>query len=87
MEKLKEWDAHTDYIRYIEVHPTLPYVLSSSDDMTIKLWDWEKSWHCERVYDGHSHYVMMVKINPKVSFKLSFAIDPPFSLDHVGNGF
>ncbi|CAN7123744.1 unnamed protein product [Brassica rapa subsp. narinosa] len=31
-----------DYIRCVSVHPTLPYVLSSSDDMLIKFWDWEK---------------------------------------------
>ena len=24
------------------MHPTLPLLLSSSDDMLIKLWDWEK---------------------------------------------
>ena len=24
------------------MHPVLPYILSSSDDMLIKLWDWEK---------------------------------------------
>ncbi len=22
--------------------PTMPYILTSSDDMLIKLWDWEK---------------------------------------------
>ena len=27
MEKVKEWEAHTDYIRYIEVHPNRPIVL------------------------------------------------------------
>ena len=37
-------EAHTDYIRYIAIHPTMPYILSSSDDMTIKLWDWDKNW-------------------------------------------
>ena len=41
-EKVKEWEAHTDYIRTVEVHPTLPYILSSSDDMSVKLWDWDK---------------------------------------------
>ena len=25
------------------MHPVLPYILSSSDDMLIKLWDWEKA--------------------------------------------
>lgn len=27
MEKIKAWEAHMDYIRYVEVHPTLPNVL------------------------------------------------------------
>jgi coatomer subunit beta' len=44
MEKMKAFEAHTDYIRYLEVHPSQPYVLSASDDMQIKLWDWEKNW-------------------------------------------
>ena len=65
MEKVKEWEAHTDYIRYLEVHPNRPYVLSSSDDMSIKLWDWENNWDLVRVFEGHVHYVMMVRINPR----------------------
>ena len=28
--------------RCIAVHPVLPVILSSSDDMLIKLWDWDK---------------------------------------------
>lgn len=27
MEKVKAWEAHMDYIRYVEVHPSLPYVI------------------------------------------------------------
>ena len=43
------------------------HVLSrvSSDDMLIKLWDWEKKWQCSQVFEGHSHYVMMIVLNPK----------------------
>jgi coatomer subunit beta' len=41
-EEVKKWEAHIDYIRALAVHPTLPYVISGSDDVTIKLWDWEK---------------------------------------------
>ena len=40
------------------MHPSLPYILSSSDDMLIKLWDWEKGWICTQIFEGHSHYVM-----------------------------
>jgi coatomer subunit beta' len=65
MDKVKVFEAHTDYIRCVAVHPTLPYVLSSSDDMLIKLWDWEKGWLCTQIFEGHSHYVMQVTINPK----------------------
>ncbi|KAL8232387.1 hypothetical protein R6Q57_002165 [Mikania cordata] len=65
MDKVKVYEAHTDYIRCVAVHPTLPYILSSSDDMLIKLWDWEKNWYCTQIFEGHSHYVMQVTINPK----------------------
>ncbi|KAF4756004.1 Coatomer subunit beta' [Perkinsus olseni] len=65
LEKIKTIEAHGDYIRYIAVHSTLPYVLSCSDDMTIKLWDWDKNWACVATYEGHAHYVMMVQWNPK----------------------
>lgn len=40
-------------------------MLTASDDMTIKLWDWEKGWKCVQVFEGHSHYVMGMSINPK----------------------
>ena len=65
MEKVKEWEAHTDYIRFIEIHPNRPFVLSSSDDMTIKLWDWDKNFDCVQTFEGHVHYVMMVRFNPR----------------------
>mmetsp|Transcript_57105 Transcript_57105/g.104928 ORF Transcript_57105/g.104928 Transcript_57105/m.104928 type:complete len:942 (-) Transcript_57105:86-2911(-) len=65
LEKQHEVEAHTDYIRFIAPHSSLPHVLSSSDDMTIKLWDWDKNWNCAQVFEGHAHYVMMCMWNPK----------------------
>jgi WD40 repeat protein len=65
MAKIKTFEGHTDYIRCIAVHPTQPLVLTSSDDMLIKLWNWDKQWQCVQVFEGHSHYVMMVAFNPK----------------------
>lgn len=43
------------------MHPTLPYILTCSDDMLIKLWDWDKGWACTQIFEGHSHYVMQVR--------------------------
>jgi coatomer subunit beta' len=65
MDKVKQFEAHTDYIRHIAVHPTLPVILTCSDDMLIKLWDWDRNWACTQVFEGHSHYVMQVVFNPK----------------------
>jgi coatomer subunit beta' len=42
-------------------------VLTGSDDMTIKLWDWEKNWKCIQVFEGHTHYIMNLAFNPKDS--------------------
>lgn len=65
MEKVTAFEAHIDFIRYLEVHPTQPYMLSCSDEGVIKLWDWEKAWANTQAFDGHSNYVMMVRFNPK----------------------
>lgn len=45
-EKITSFEAHPDYIRCMAVHPTLSLVLTGSDDMTIKCWDWDKGWRC-----------------------------------------
>ena len=61
MDRIKMWEAHADYIRSIAVHPSLPYILSCSDDMLIKLWDWDKGFQCTQVFEGHVHYVMQAR--------------------------
>ena len=53
MERVYDFEAHSDYLRSIAVHPTLPYIITSSDDMTIKLWDWEKRWENVQVNQLH----------------------------------
>lgn len=64
-EKVAHFEGHADYIRCFAVHPTRPFVLSASDDMTVKLWDWERGWRCVSTFEGHAHYVMAVVFNPK----------------------
>jgi len=58
-------EAHADYIRFVEIHPIMPYILSSSDDMSMKIWNWEQNWECISTFEGHAHYVMMCKFNLK----------------------
>lgn len=61
---IHKFQAHDDFIRSLEVHPTRPYLLSASDDMKVKLWDAEYNYESIRTYQGHLHYVMQVKLNP-----------------------
>lgn len=65
LEKVKSFIAHDDYLRSVIAHPNLPYLLTSSDDCFIKLWNWENNWEEFRVYEGHAHYVMQIALNPK----------------------
>ena len=62
---MASFEAHSDYVRCIAVHPSQPFILTSSDDMTIKLWNWDKAWACQQVFEGHTHYVMQIIVNPK----------------------
>jgi coatomer subunit beta' len=64
-EKIAQFEAHPDYIRCIAVHPTRPYILTSSDDCTIRLWNWENNWKLEQVFEGHQYFVMSLAFNPK----------------------
>lgn len=57
-EKIKQFEAHTDYIRYILVHPSQPYFLTCSDDTKIKQWDFE--FQLVRSFEDHVNYVMML---------------------------
>ena len=63
--RVYNYEAHTDYIRSVAIHPNLPCLISVSDDKFVKLWDWEKGWKCTQTFEAHSHYVMQVAFNPK----------------------
>jgi coatomer subunit beta' len=58
-EKLAAFEAHTDYIRALAVHPSQPFVLSSADDMLIKLWDWEKGWKNVMTFEGTLYFLLI----------------------------
>ncbi|KAJ0391390.1 hypothetical protein P43SY_009361 [Pythium insidiosum] len=79
--------AHDDFVRGLDVHPTLPLVLSCSDDKTVKLWDVSRpTWACVAVFHGHDHYVMGVQWHPSAPASASASADAlvfaTVSLDH-----
>lgn len=53
LERVHQFEAHSDYLRSIAVHPSQPFILTSSDDMLIKLWDWDNKWSVKQTFEGH----------------------------------
>jgi coatomer subunit alpha len=72
--KIKVWNfknvlytlsGHLDYVRTVEFHPSdLPWILSCSDDQTIRIWNWQ-SRNCLAILTGHNHYVRLFYTNAK----------------------
>jgi coatomer subunit beta' len=65
MEKVKELEVHSDFIRCIVIHPKDPYLLTCSDDQTICLFDMDKNFTQIRTYEEHKNFVMKLAINCK----------------------
>ncbi|PPR00758.1 hypothetical protein CVT24_000783 [Panaeolus cyanescens] len=85
--KIKVWDirpqnrrclftlhGHLDYVRTVQFHHEMPWILSASDDQTIRIWN-STSRQCIAVLTGHSHYVMSAQFHPKEDLIVSASMD------------
>lgn len=57
----------------------LPWVLSTSDDQTLRIWNWQ-SRQLVSLLTGHNHYVMCGKFHPKDDLLLSCSLDQTIRL-------
>ncbi|KAG6331595.1 hypothetical protein ID866_7493 [Astraeus odoratus] len=85
--KIKVWDlrpqsrrclftlhGHLDYVRTVQFHHDMPWILSASDDQTIRIWN-STSRNCIAILTGHSHYVMSAQFHPKEDLVVSTSMD------------
>jgi len=66
--------AHLDYVRTVAFHHEYPWILSASDDQTIRIWNWQ-SRNCICVLTGHNHYVMCAQFHPTEDQIVSASLD------------
>ncbi|KAJ5252072.1 hypothetical protein N7489_002482 [Penicillium chrysogenum] len=67
-------NGHLDYVRTVFFHPELPWILSASDDQTIRIWNWQnRSLICTMT--GHNHYVMCAQFHPTEDLIASASLD------------
>ncbi|KAF8164085.1 WD40-repeat-containing domain protein, partial [Pholiota molesta] len=85
--KVKVWDirpqnrrclfllhGHLDYLRTVQFHHEMPWILSCSDDQTICIWN-STSRQCIAILIGHSHYLMSAQFHPKEDLIVSASMD------------
>ena len=66
--------GHLDYIRTTFFHNENPWIVSASDDQTIRIWNWQ-SRTAVAVLTGHNHYVMSAQFHHKDDLVVSASLD------------
>ena len=75
--------GHLDYIRTVSFHQEYPWIVSASDDQTIRIWNWQ-SRNCVSVLTGHNHYVMSAMFHPKEDLVVSASLDQTVRVWDIG---
>jgi len=66
MKKVHSFEALTEQITSLAIHPTKPYVLSASYDFEIGLWEWTNGWKSvQKFKNAHSGSVTQIAFDPK----------------------
>lgn len=67
--------GHDNWVRSLRVQPFGHYVLSVSDDKTIKIWDLGETRCLRTITDAHDHFVTCLDVHPKVALVATGSVD------------
>lgn len=63
---IKTLTGHDNWIRSLVFHPGGKYLLSCSDDKTVRCWDLSQEGKCVRVVEAADHFVSCLRWAPSV---------------------
>ncbi|CAN6223653.1 unnamed protein product [Urochloa humidicola] len=62
--KIQDFAAHEDTITCLTFEPSHQYLISSSDDMTIRIWNYSTDWSLVHTFRGHSGSIRCITCSP-----------------------
>ena len=88
---IKLWDAkegrqvitfagHDNWVRDVIFHPNGKYLLSASDDKSIRVWDLTTGRCLKKITDAHGHFVSCIDISEKYWICASGSVDNSIKL-------
>jgi len=84
-ELLRIFKGHSDLVLSVAFSSDGKYILSGSDDKTLKLWDIETGREI-RTFKGHLNYVRAVAFDPDGKYAISGSFDDTVRLWNVSTG-
>ena len=82
MNVIRRFKGHDDDVIFASFSPDSRYIVSSSADSTIKLWDTESA-ECLKTFSGHEFYVLSVVFSPNGKYLVSASADKTVKLWNI----
>lgn len=55
--------GHDNWVRGVQFHPSGKYLLSVSDDKSIRVWDLQQGRTVKQIQDAHEHFISCLDYN------------------------
>ena len=71
-----QWQmGHDNWVRSVVFHSSGKYIISSSDDKSIRLWSIQLARSAKTISEAHPHFVTSVDFNTKFPIMASASVD------------
>ena len=67
--------SHENWVRCVIFHPSGKYIISCSDDKTIRIMDIKEGRCCRTISDTHGHFVTALSLSPVNPVLISGSVD------------
>jgi len=67
--------GHDNWVRDVAFHPNGLWLISASDDRSVRIWDLEHGRVVKTISDAHGHFVSCLAINPQGSVLATGCVD------------